>query len=646
MQLSTRQILLAHLALTFVLGALLSSVEQYDTLLTVLMAPVLAAAATLPRRTYLPMAAISLGASLLVILLISGNTIASLSTLFSLAVVMLVTGEILHRQSVARARAERRGAALSALGQRLNQATTTREAAQIIVEAADELIGWDSCVLEIYHAGSGRAESVLLIDTVDGVRRTFPANLQDRSPSPMMRKTLSEGAQLILSAEERRAAGLVSFGDKGRESASLMYVPIRTGSTALGVLSIQSYTPQAYSPDDLATLQVLADYCGGGLERIRAELAVRENEARYRAISELTSDYFFSMSIHPDGRRTTDWVTEGAFAQITGFTVEEFDARGGWPTVVYPDDRPIAERRARRILSGQNDISEMRIVTKGGEVRWLRAYSRPYWDEAQGRVTRMIGAMQDITARKRAEESLLQHQKFESLGVLAGGIAHDFNNLLTIIIGNAELALADLPPEHHVADAIIEVRGAAERAAELTHQMLAYAGRGSFVIRPVSLNQIVEEILLLAGSSLARTLTLRRQLAPELPPIEADHAQISQLILNLVINAAEAIGERAGVVTVSSRLCDVRPAELTGWSHPGDLQPGRYACLEVSDNGPGMDDTTRARIFDPFFSTKFIGRGLGLPVVLGIVRGHGGALDVRSAPDQGTTVTLLLPLQR
>lgn len=646
MQLSARQTLLAYTALALLLGALLGATGRYDSLLMVLMAPVLAAAATFPSRVYLLMALVGVVVSLAGVVLISQNFLASLSTVSSLAVVTLLTSQILHRQSVARGKAERRTQALIALGQRLNQATSTREAAAIIVEVADDLLGWDSCMLDIYHPERDSTESVLLIDLVDGERRVFPPNLNDRNPSPVMRKTLTEGAQLILSPEQRTAARLVPFGDKSRPSASLMYVPIRTGSTPLGVLSIQSYTPLAYTPDDLATLQALADYCGGGLERIRAELAVRENEARYRAISELTSDYFFAMTVHPDGRRTTDWITEGSFTRITGYEVEEFDARGGWMSIVYPDDLALAERRAQRILDGQNDVSEMRIVTKDGGLRWLRAYTRPYWEAAAGRVTRVVGAMQDITARKHAEDSLLQHQKLESLGVLAGGIAHDFNNLLTVIIGNAELALADLPAGHAASDAVAQMLDAAERAAELTHQMLAYAGRGSLVIRPVSLNQIVEEILPLAGVSLSRGLSLHRRLAPDLPPIEADRSQISQLIMNLLINAAEAIGEQPGVITVSSWLRHVRPAELVGWSHPGELRPGPYACLEIQDSGSGMDASTRARIFDPFFSTKFVGRGLGLPVVLGIVRGHGGALDVRSAPDQGTTVTLLLPTQR
>lgn len=644
-QLSSRQILLVHTVLAICLGGVLVWLNGHYILLTFLIGPVLALAIESPRRTYLPALAITLGVALVALLLLKHSLGSTLGAVIIQGSALLLISEVLHQQAVARIRADRRSQAFIALGGRLNQTTTPREAGLIIAETADKLIGWDACVLELYHAEDDSTETVLLIDTVDGQRREFTHAPAEHRPSAVQRRAMSDGALLILNDEQRRSAEPLPFGDTSRPSASLMFVPIRAANNPIGTLSIQSYTPQAYTPDDLATLQALADYCGSGLERIRAEMAVRENEARYRAISELTSDYFFGLTILPDGQRVTDWVTETSFTRITGYTTAEFDQRGGWQAIVHPDDKELSESRSRRILAGQSDVTELRIITKSGETRWLRAYSRPYWDEKEQRVTHMLGAIQDITARKIAEESLLQRQKIESLGVLAGGIAHDFNNLLTVIIGNADLALAELPDDSPAYAAITQLRTAGQRAADLAAQMLAYSGHGRFVVEPIALNQLIEELVQLLRSSLGPQLALKVQLTPDLPLIKADRAQIWQLMLNLIVNAAEAIGDAPGTIGVITTSTEAQPADLAGWSHADDLLPGRHICLEISDSGPGMDAATKARIFDPFFSTRFTGRGLGLPVVLGIVRGHRGALDVRSAPGQGTTVTVLLPSQ-
>ena len=250
----------------------------------------------------------------------------------------------------------------------------------------------------------------------------------------------------------------------------------------------------------------------------------------------------------------------------------------------------------------------------------------------------------DVTERKRLNERLQQTHKLESLGVLAGGIAHDFNNLLTGILGNASLALEDLGPEHPARASLQNVVSTAERAAVLTRQLLAYAGKGRFVIQPLDLSALVREIGSLLETSMPRTVRLDLRLNQALPPIEGDAAQIQQLIMNLVINAAEAIGAHtAGTVTVSTSLRTVDETYIQQTLAPTEIEPGTYIVLEVEDTGTGMDEATLSRIFDPFFSTKFAGRGLGLAATLGIVRGHKGALTVRSAPGQGSHFTVLLP---
>jgi signal transduction histidine kinase len=246
--------------------------------------------------------------------------------------------------------------------------------------------------------------------------------------------------------------------------------------------------------------------------------------------------------------------------------------------------------------------------------------------------------------RLRLEAEVRHAQKLESLGVLAGGIAHDFNNLLTGVLGNLELALMMIEPESPAHSNVKEARASAERAADLSRQMLAYSGKGSFVIQAVDLNGIVTEIGNLLEVSVSKKVALSYDLARNLPPVVADVTQLHQVVLNLITNASDSMGEDGGVVTLKTgtRFCD--RAYLGGTYLDDHLPEGEYLFLEVSDTGCGMDRETMLRIFDPFFTTKFTGRGLGLASALGIVRGHSGAIKVESAPGAGTTFTVLLPV--
>ena len=248
----------------------------------------------------------------------------------------------------------------------------------------------------------------------------------------------------------------------------------------------------------------------------------------------------------------------------------------------------------------------------------------------------------DITARKRFETQLSQTQRLESIGVLAGGIAHDFNNLLTGIMGNASLLTEVLPESeasHGLASEIVKV---SESAAQLTRQILAYAGKGRLITQPVDLSEAVLENLPLVRRFVPKSVELHCDTDPGLPPIHGDASQIQQVIINLIINAAESFGERSGGAIM------VRTAQQelgAKFFRPGDAAPkaGAYVSLTVSDNGCGMDEATQNRIFEPFFTTKFVGRGLGLSAVHGIIAGHKGALRIQSAPGQGTTFEVYFP---
>ncbi len=278
----------------------------------------------------------------------------------------------------------------------------------------------------------------------------------------------------------------------------------------------------------------------------------------------------------------------------------------------------------------------------------LEEYYAPFdiWFEVDAYPTKDGLAVfgRDVTERRRFNERLQQTQKLESLGVLAGGIAHDFNNLLTGIMGNASIVLEDLPPDSPGREHLEAVVTASERAAALTRQLLAYAGKGRFVTERIDVSELVREITNLLQTSIPRTVELRLELQNDLPPIEGDATQLQQLIMNLVINAAEAIDEgKTETVLIISRLEWVTQSWIDQMAAPNGASPGRYVTLEVRDAGCGMDAATLSRIFDPFFTTKFTGRGLGLAAVLGMVRGHKGALQVESAPGKGSSFKVLFP---
>jgi PAS domain S-box-containing protein len=258
----------------------------------------------------------------------------------------------------------------------------------------------------------------------------------------------------------------------------------------------------------------------------------------------------------------------------------------------------------------------------------------------------------DITERRRVEEerlamerALLETQKLESLGLLAGGVAHDFNNLLTAMLGSVSLARRGLTEESPIALHLAQVESAAEQAADLARQLLAYSGKGRFSVASIDINEAIHQTAHLLRVSVPRQVELDFQTNGEPVCVRGDASQLRQVVMNLVLNAAEAIGDAAGAVIARTRICELdRPDPAAGGAGDVDLAPGRYAVLEVTDNGCGMDARTRARIFEPFFSTKGAGRGLGLAAVVGIVRGHHGAMRIESEPGRGTTFRVFFPL--
>jgi len=239
----------------------------------------------------------------------------------------------------------------------------------------------------------------------------------------------------------------------------------------------------------------------------------------------------------------------------------------------------------------------------------------------------------------------LEHtQRLESLGVLAGGIAHDFNNLLTAILGNAGLARRRTPENSPITANLKHIEDASERAADLCKQMLAYSGKGKFIVIPINLSTLITDITKLLSISITKNVSLRTDLDAALPAIEADKAQMQQVIMNLVINASEAIAEDNGNIVIHTGVMDADASYLQTTHIDDPLPSGSYVFMEISDDGCGMDQQTQKKLFDPFFTTKFAGRGLGMSAILGIVRGHRGAIKVYSEAGKGTTFKVLFPV--
>lgn len=330
---------------------------------------------------------------------------------------------------------------------------------------------------------------------------------------------------------------------------------------------------------------------------------------------------------------------------------EEPDLLGrGFLRFLHAEERERAIRRIAEVLvAGGEATNDYRLARDGGPEGWVRVRVAPVRDDA-GRVTGIAGALEDITAQRQAEQQarlleqkLQQTHKLESLGLLAGGVAHDFNNLLVGILGNATLAQMDVAPGSDAAQALLDLQLAAERATELTAQLLAYAGRGRIAEAPVELNTVVEETLSLLRSSLPSRARVRTVLADGRPCVTGDATRLRQVVLNLVKNAADALGDGNGEILVSTALQEVSAARKAGLAVDGGVTPGPHVLLEVQDTGCGMSPETLARIFDPFFTTKTKGRGLGLAATLGTIRAHRAGLEVQSAPGRGTTFRLLFP---
>jgi PAS domain S-box-containing protein len=490
-----------------------------------------------------------------------------------------------------------------------------------------------------------RPQPILVVEDDPGVAMLQSKQLERAGFEVLVAHTAADALRQI----EKNDVGLLVLdhnlpdGVTGLE----LYQRIRGAGHDLPAIMVSSHTDEgtvlaalragvrdyvAKAPDYLTELRQAVQRVG---ERVRLEAQIADSKARLAGIVSSAMDAI--ILIDHELRIT---VFNPAAEEI--FETSAGEALGQPITRFIPD---LASHIQPPASGGQGNSPTVRQ-----EVSGLRAKGKPAELEITVANLHVAGRpffsviARDVTQRKELERLLLQKDKLESLGLLAGGIAHDFNNILVGIMGNASLALDTLGPNNPASAMLRDVMVASETAGNLTRQLLAYAGKGRFVIEPVNLSDLVRQLGPLLQTSIPKTAQLRFELADSLPSVEADITQIQQLIMNLVINGAEAMGDKPGDILITTGVQDVDEAYIATALASAPIKPGRYVDLQIHDTGSGMSQETIDRIFDPFFTTKFTGRGLGLAAVLGIVRGHKGAIKVYSAPGRGTTFKILFPV--
>jgi two-component system cell cycle sensor histidine kinase/response regulator CckA len=370
-------------------------------------------------------------------------------------------------------------------------------------------------------------------------------------------------------------------------------------------------------------------------ERRQTEAALQESERRFRSMADTSPVMIWVAG--PD--KLCTFFNQGWLA-FTGTTLDQAVGHG-WNRSIHADDRERCFASYSSAFDARRPFqTECRMLRADAQYRWVLATGVPRF-EAGDVFAGYVGTCTDITDIKRSQQEALSRQKLESLGVLAGGIAHDFNNLLGSILTTSELVLSELPDGSPAHDGVESITKVADRAAGIVRQMMTYAGQESPTLEPLDLSLLVKEMLELLKVSISKRALLTVNLPEGLPAVRANAAQLRQVAMNLITNASEALGDREGIIFVTIEHIRSEPGPLA--DSPSNLMQAPYLRLVVSDTGCGMTEDLQANIFDPFFTTKFTGRGLGLAAVQGIVRAHGGAINVSSTPGEGSRFEVLLP---
>jgi PAS domain S-box-containing protein len=659
---------------------------------------------------------------------------------------------------VIRSRLEREET-FSEFGGQLSAASSRKEVGRVIVDAAQRLLGWDSCFLNLYDQERGEIEELIVFDTDAGKIKEQDVTRYDKAISDFKRSVLNEKGQLVLRPRDLKSShGLMPFGLEDRLSASLMFVPCRSQGKPVGILSIQSYTHDAYTAEDLKLLQALADHSAGALTRVRAQEALRASEIRFRTVTDglgegITITDLENRVLYANSRMT----------ELTGFDLKDLIGRPAYELLQPEDSWDLARHRNSDCMAGVSERYETRLCRKDGSEFWSEVYAAPFRnpdgeivgtlgcmvniderkqtledlrqseqrfsttfhaspvplcsisledgkfidakraffrvseyrrDEVVGHLAQDLGLWEssqeharfiamvkrhgvvrdrecalltkhgerreyllsaetielssssgllvscfDITERLSLEERLRHSQKMEAVGQLAAGVAHDFNNILTIVKGHASLLAEDDGLDSVKRESLEHITRASDRAAELTRQLLAFSRKQVMTLSRIDLNQELDAIASMLKSLLVEGIELRCEFCDGPAPIFADTGMIGQIVTNLAMNARDAM-PRGGALTLETRL---QPADDSA----GAVGANGFVRLRISDTGEGIDPVSLPRIFEPFFSTKEVGKGtgLGLATVYGLVNQHKGRISVDSKLGEGTTFTVHFPLE-
>jgi two-component system, cell cycle sensor histidine kinase and response regulator CckA len=384
----------------------------------------------------------------------------------------------------------------------------------------------------------------------------------------------------------------------------------------------------------------------------RAAGSCEHLQMRIRQILQHSREVLFGLDLR---RERFDYLSPACLS-LTGYTVKEIESMGPQKLLqmIHPEDSEKIKQMIDRLRHNSGDREwfgpvDYRFRHRDGQYRFFSDHLYVSYDQA-GCAVYLSGAVRDVTSVARLEEGMRilekkfqDSQKMAGLGLLASGIAHDFNNLMTVVLGNAELALLECGGSD--GGVLDEIKKTSLRAAELANQMLVYTGKASLVVDSINLSTVVKEMGSLLDVSISKKVTIEYCLDEKVPLIRGDISQIRQVAMNLITNASEAIGDRSGVIAISIHEVQLKTGELERTVPPGGLPAGRYVRLEVSDTGSGMSEETMQKIFDPLFTTKITGRGLGLASLLNAVQRHNGAVEVKSTPGQGTVFRIYFPAE-
>lgn len=524
----------------------------------------------------------------------------------------------------------------------------------ILADLGREITGSDRCTIWLHEP----AEKTLWTKVAHGIDRIMlPENMG------IVGVCFSTGEDIVINDAYSDARFDKGIDKKtGYYTRNIIALPLRDSmSRVIGVFQAinKLSLSKKYSPLDVQRAFLISLYVGRMLEACvlyneirRSRETLKISQERLKNILEATNDGFWDWSIS-----RKELFISPAWAQLVTGKENVSDFYELARKSIHKDDLPLIEPVFKNLPNTGNSSYEIeyRLHVSDNRMIWVEERGRVIeWSE-DGKVNRLVGTFKDISAKKMAQheklklEAQINHvQRLESLGVMAGGVAHDFNNLLTTILGNAEMAILDSNDDSPALPCLKEIQLAAHRSSDLTRQLLNYSGGGKFTVENFSINSMIKETLELVRVSLSKKATLNLNLKEPLPMIEGDLSQIRQVLMNLIINASDSLEENAGTVSIYTELADFDTHCV--WLHQPEttaaMEMARYVTLKVTDTGTGIEEKNLERIFEPFFSTKHTGRGLGLAAVVGIVKSHHGGLSVKSKLGHGTEFTIQFPVSK